>query len=148
MKRVLIEQATDRLCDIVAVGQEFPVAPGLQWVDAPDDVSHDTHEFVGGAVVLKAPPVLSPQEIISRLTSAVQRHLDNTVRTRNYDGILSLCSYATSTHPQFSAEGQAGVAWRDAVWAKGYEVLGQVQGGQRAVPTEAELIAELPVIAW
>ena len=35
-------------------------------------------------------------------------------------------------------------AWRSAVWAKGYEILAQVQAGQRAIPTEAELLAELP----
>ena len=35
-------------------------------------------------------------------------------------------------------------AWRSAVWAKGYEILAQVQAGERAIPTEEELIAELP----
>lgn len=35
-------------------------------------------------------------------------------------------------------------AWRSAVWAKGYEILAQVQAGERGIPTEVELIAELP----
>lgn len=35
-------------------------------------------------------------------------------------------------------------AWRSAVWARGYEILAQVQAGERTIPTEAELIAELP----
>lgn len=58
MKKALIETSTGRLCDIVLPGAEFPVAPGLQWVDAPDDVAHATHEFDGAAVVPKpaAPP--------------------------------------------------------------------------------------------
>lgn len=56
MKRILI-QSDGRLCDIVSPGQEFPVASGLTWADAPDDVSPDTHEWDGAAVVVKpAPP--------------------------------------------------------------------------------------------
>ena len=35
-------------------------------------------------------------------------------------------------------------AWRSAVWAKGYEILAQVQAGERGIPTEVELLAELP----
>lgn len=59
MKKVLVETASGRLCDIVLPGAEFPVAPGLQWVDAPDDVSHATHEYSGGAVVAKPPKPLN-----------------------------------------------------------------------------------------
>lgn len=58
MKKALIETSTGRLCDIVLPGSEFPVAPGLQWVDAPDNVAHDTHEFDGTAVVAKPGPSL------------------------------------------------------------------------------------------
>ena len=47
---------------------------------------------------------------------------------------------------KLTAEGKAFRAWRSAVWAKGYEILAQVQAGQRGIPTEAELIAELPVL--
>jgi len=82
------------------------------------------------------------------LTAAVQRHLDATARKRLYDGILSLCSYATSTDPKFGAEGQAGVAWRDAVWSACYAIMAEVQAGTRPIPTEAELLAELPAFTW
>lgn len=82
------------------------------------------------------------------MTDAVQRHLDATAKTRNYDGILSLASYATSTNPTFAAEGQAGVAWRDAVWAYCYQALAAVQAQTRAVPTWEELKAELPAMVW
>ena len=104
----------------------------------------------GRPVALDPPPSPppSPEQIIAALTRAGQMHLDTTARTRNYDGILSLCSYAASTHPTFGAEGLAGVAWRDAVWAACYAILADVQAGQRAVPTEAELLAELPVMVW
>ena len=95
--------------------------------------------------VLRQP---SLPEAKAALTAVVQSHIDATARTSNYDGILSLCSYAASTHPKFGPEGLAGVAWRDAVWAACYAILADVQAGQRAVPTEAELLAELPVMVW
>lgn len=98
-----------------------------------------------------------PQEVIDQaiaeaqlagFTASVQRHLDTTARARGYDGILSLCSYAASDQPRFGAEGKAGVAWRDAVWAACYEIVDAVRAGQRQVPTREELLAELPAIVW
>ena len=35
-------------------------------------------------------------------------------------------------------------AWRSQVWAKGYEILAEVQEGKREIPSEEELLAELP----
>lgn len=83
-----------------------------------------------------------------RLTAAVQRHLDETARERGYDNILSLCTYATDPDPTFAAEGQAGVEWRGACWKAAQDVLNDVTAGTRGVPTEAELIAELPGFTW
>lgn len=83
-------------------------------------------------------------QIQKQLTNAVQRVLDNKAQELNYDNCLSVCSYIDTGVPKFDAEGKAFRAWRSAVWAKGYEILAQVQAGQRAIPTEAELIAELP----
>lgn len=88
------------------------------------------------------------EQIVANLTNVVQAYLDATARQRNYDGILSLCSYAASAHPKFGPEGLAGVAWRDAVWASCYSILADVQAGQRTVPTADELMAELPAMAW
>lgn len=103
----------------------------------------------GAVSTAEATPVsLSAEEIQQALVQAVQNHLDATARTRGYDGILSLCSYASSGDATFAAEGQAGVAWRDACWRHCYGVMADVQNAARAIPTEAELVAELPVIGW
>lgn len=92
--------------------------------------------------------VAAGQAALAALTSAMQAHLDGTAKTRGYDGILSLCSYAASGNTTFAAEALAGVAWRDAVWSKGYEIQSAVMTGARAVPTADELLAELPAIVW
>ena len=107
-------------------------------------------EAVGGVRHFKivANPVPSPEEIQERiqkqLTDAVQRVLDVKAQDLNYDSCLSVCSYIDTGVPKFDAEGRAFRSWRSAVWAKGYEILAQVQAGQRAIPTEGQLIAELP----
>ncbi len=82
---------------------------------------------------------------IARLEAAVQKYMDSKAQERGYDSILSASSYAGFTNP-FQAEGQAFIKWRGAVWAYCYQELAKVQAGQRAVPTEAGLIAELPAL--
>lgn len=100
------------------------------------------------AVVLQAPPPPTVAEVIATYTAAIQKRLDDFARTRNYDGILSAATYATSTVPKFATEGQYAVEARDTTWAKGYEILAAVEAGQRAAPTPDELAAELPALAW
>lgn len=88
-------------------------------------------------------------DIHSVVVAATQKRLDDFARTRNYDGILSLCTYATSTNPTFAKEGQYGVNMRDATWAKLYEMLAEVEAGIRPVPTGyVDIEAELPVLGW
>lgn len=101
--------------------------------------------FPGRAAALAAEALASTRKV---LTDAMQSYLDQTAQTRGYDGILSLCSYATSSNPSFGPEGQAGVALRDAVWAYGYAVIDDITAGKRAAPTVAELVAALPAIIW
>lgn len=84
------------------------------------------------------------ERIQKQLTDAVQRVLDNKAQELLYDNCLSVCSYIDTGVPKFDAEGKAFRAWRSAVWAKGYEILAKVQEGEREIPTEEELIAELP----
>lgn len=80
--------------------------------------------------------------------NSVQSMLDVVAQTRGYDGILSACTYATSNNVTFTAEGQACVAWRDAVWSKCYEILAEIQSGARQPPSITELLTEMPIMTW
>lgn len=97
---------------------------------------------------LPPPPEPTQEEIEARiqkqLTAAVQHVLDAKAQELLYDNCLSVCSYIDTGVAKFDAEGVAFRKWRSQVWAKGYEILAEVQEGKREIPTKEELIAELP----
>ena len=83
------------------------------------------------------------------IVSNTQKRLDDFARTRNYDNILSACTYATSAVPKFAAEGQYCVNARDNTWATLYTILAEVQAGTRPMPSGYEDIEPLlPVLEW
>lgn len=87
--------------------------------------------------------------LLDSVRDRVQDRLDAFARTRNFDGILSACTYATSSVPNFQEDGQRAVDLRDATWAKTYEILAEVQAGERAIPASYEAIEpELPTLSW
>lgn len=103
---------------------------------------HENRTFISDVVPYE-------NDVIKRqLVDTIQRYLDNEAKIHYYDGILSLCSYATSINPKFGPEGQAGVIWRDACWSKGYEILNECESGIRPIPTPDELLSEMPSMAW
>jgi len=129
----------------------------------------EPYELNGWAYTVKVADLSSEQiaanaasaqvKLVKQLTDAIQGWLDRTVQQRGYDGILSACSYATSTNPKFAAEGQACIAWRDHVWTACNTILNEVQAGTHSVPTAESLIGfgsmntdpvagELPVMIW
>lgn len=87
--------------------------------------------------------------LLSSITNDIQLRLDTFAKTRNYDGILSACTYATSSVPKFQTEGQYCVDSRDSTWATSYTIFADVQAGARPMPSGyADIESELPVLAW
>lgn len=93
--------------------------------------------------VIAEPPV-DLAVVEADMARAVQHILDSTANSRGYDSVLSAVSYANSVIPQFAADAAAFSLWRDQCWAYAYQVLADVQGGQRGIPTLDEFLAELP----
>jgi hypothetical protein len=89
-------------------------------------------------------PVLLRQAVVA----AVQELLDAKAHERSYDNIFTLVSYAESTDPVFHAEGQAGLIWRDQVWASCRQLMEDVVAGRRTIPTVDQVLAELPAFTW
>lgn len=92
--------------------------------------------------------VPTPEQIITSITDAVQKHLDSVAQVREYDGIVSLCSYVDTGDDTFDAEGAAGRTWRSSVWRYCKQLRIDIQAGTRTVPTIEELINELPEMEW
>lgn len=100
---------------------------------------------------------LTPAEIAAReeiapsvedYSEVVSRHLDAVARERQYDDARSIASYVASTVPEWAAEAQAFVEWRDQVWTYAIDELERMPASEREAPTIAEFIAELPEIEW
>lgn len=98
---------------------------------------------------VEANQAAADQALQQSIVDATQQRLDEFARTRNYDGILSACTYATSAVPKFAAEGQYAVQARDATWAALYQFMADVQAGTQPVPSGFEDVEPLlPVMAW
>ena len=89
----------------------------------------------------------SDNEIEAHKIAVVQKHLDNAARTLRYDSIASAITYADEPAVmKFQAEGRAFREWRSLVWQACYAILDEVKTGDRGVPTDADLLDELPAL--
>ncbi|MCW5602574.1 hypothetical protein [Nitrosomonas sp.] len=94
-------------------------------------------------------PQRDPTEIQAEIVEATQSRLDTFARSRGYDNIMSACTYANSSVPKFSAEGKYAMQVRDATWNALYQMLLDVQAGNRPIPSGYDEIKnELPVLVW
>ncbi|MDH0126693.1 hypothetical protein N7376_22205 [Brucella intermedia GD04153] len=79
---------------------------------------------------------------------AIQSLIDGKAQEKQYDDGNSLASYVNSTVPEWAAEAQTFVVWRDQVWAYALAELLKVQKAEREQPTVDDFLAELPAFEW
>ncbi|WP_220815687.1 hypothetical protein [Pseudomonas paralcaligenes] len=145
--------------DGLYLGNAIYPEPGQRWVatgwDGPvydpaylgGQVDADTGEVSGGAwVSTGAPPALAEIEA-ERLTAVLNGHLDAVAGERRYDNRFT-CALRAGFEGPFQAEGEVFAAWMDACNLTAYQVMAECRAGLRQIPSDAELIAELPVINW
>lgn len=155
MKQIIFNTETREIVTASDPGFRLPAIPSGQeealienWIVATPGL----HAYIDGEVV--EDPTLAARyatarraEQISALTAAMQLHMDTVAHAAGYDSIASAVTYADEPAvAKFQAEGQALRAWRSQVWATCYAGLDQVMNGTRAMPTAAEIIAELPTL--
>lgn len=90
----------------------------------------------------------TPPLTLADYEAAIQSHVDDTARSRLFRDGVTMASYAASTNPQWAAEAEAFIAWRDAVWVHAYAELDRVQSGLRNQPTIDQFLGEIPPIIW
>lgn len=115
--------------------------PSGVFIELPDTTPVGSHLVEVTQAEYQNRPV-SGKEEASRI---VQNYLDSRARERGYDNIRSAALRSAYAGP-FHDEGLAYAQWMDNCWAKCYQILGAVQAGTRAIPTESELLAELPAL--
>lgn len=100
-------------------------------------------------VVENIPQSISVENIKNSIIVSTQTRLDDFAKTRNYDNILSACTYATSAVPKFASEGQTCVNLRDSTWIALYTIFEQVIAATRPMPTSFEdIVGDLPPLVW
>ena len=135
----------DLVINVVEADADFAKTQG--WVEAP--VAGIGWLWDGEQLSPPPPVEKRPEQVRDEIVEATQQRLDDFARTRGYDGILSACTYATSSVLKFQREGQYCVEARDATWFKLYETLTEVQAGTRPIPVGfADVEPELPALSW
>ena len=89
----------------------------------------------------------TPEEIQNEFIAKIQTRLDDFVRTRGYDNMLSACTYANSNIPQFATEGNKAIGLRDLTWSKSYELLDNAISSKN-IPSWESFEAQLPELSW
>lgn len=115
-------------------------AAGLPAIAAPADEGQQLDEAALAAI--------DAGVVTRRFQRAIQHHVDQTAQERDYSDGAALAGYVASTVQPWAGEAATFVAWRDAVWLHAFTELTKVQNGERAMPSVAEFIAELPAIEW
>lgn len=94
-----------------------------------------------------APLTLAPSK--EQIIDAVQMRMDTFAQTRDYDDIKSASTYAGCSIPKFDIEGTYCRNIRAQTWYVLYDILTEIDNGQRAMPTSfSDIEPLLPVLQW
>jgi hypothetical protein len=115
-----------------------------QWQEFLSNPSR--RRWLDGEVVSFEP--LPPAVTIADYKRAFDAHLDQVAQTRQYDNRLTIAAYVSSTHPQWAAEAETFIAWRDICLMQMFSTLGAVEAGDIDPPTIEDFIADMPAIDW
>jgi hypothetical protein len=88
-------------------------------------------------------PEPTPEEIQRQITAAIDVYVEAQARALQYNSAAHLVGYVASTVPDWRAEAEAFVAWRDAVWLTA--ITKQAEAMQTGiVPSVEDVIEALP----
>lgn len=88
------------------------------------------------------------QRDFSRYKEQLQGLIDHKAAEKEYASGFSCASYVSSSNPQWSAEAQAFIAWRDSVFEYAYQYFDDVQSGVITNPNFEDFFAGVPTMVW
>jgi hypothetical protein len=83
-----------------------------------------------------------------RLLLEVKRFCDEEAQTQGFDDLAEACLFSFATNTALKNKGLAARGWKEAIKLHIRQVIQDVQGNVRPIPTTDELLAELPTITW
>jgi hypothetical protein len=99
-------------------------------------------------------PIPEPtiEQIKATLETAIDQHIDQIAKYKRYGraGIspsVACLGYASYLNP-YQAEAIAYGQWIASIWPVVNQIMADVESGTRPIPTEQELISELPEMIW
>lgn len=143
IRRTIIETTTNKVVNIVKLETDVGYEPPEGCFLGED--GGDIGDIWNGEFYIKPSPVLPD---LKEYTKEIQNHIDTVAKSKNYENGFSCATYVNSTIPQWKAEAETFIIWRDSVWSYAYQELEKVQSNLRDQPTVQELIEELPNIQW
>ena len=106
-------------------------------------------EWVGGEKVIRPMTAeeiaaMRPALTVDDYRKAIDAHVEETARSRQYNSAAHMASYVASTVPQWADEAQRFVAWRDQVWLAAIQMMTDLT----EAPEIASVINRLPKVDW
>ncbi len=111
---------------------------------APDESGIESIIHLDDTLIQQEIMKIQLEDGIKSVSRIVQHHLDTTAKEWGYDTIYTAVGYIGDPDPAFNSEAIMFRNWRSAVWVYVNAEQTKLQNAQRTMPTDAELIAELP----
>lgn len=133
LEDVLINDESELTSDLIQItipqGLYLPMWNGIDWVEGklPEEVY-----------------ALEAQKKFIEMSDVIQSLLDSTAQQYRYDNIMSARSYCGFDSP-FRLECENLASWAAQCWVQAGIIENDVKNGLRPIPTEVELLQELPV---
>mgnify|MGYP001585451714 CR=1 FL=1 len=125
-------------------GKEFSVGEtyeSLQWLS--EDVPKPTLQEIENLW-----PECLNQIQIKIYKTELEKLLNSVAAQKDYRSQLSIVSYTSSSNPQWKAEADSFIDWRDALYSYALQVMDNVLNGNIPAPTLEDFLQGAPVIVW
>ena len=99
------------------------------------------------AVILTAPPPLTPEQLLKAIEQAIEMHMDEVAQADGWDNRWSCMARAGYVNP-WQAKAIKYAQWVDECWGDSFQAQADIEAGLRAIPTPEEAVLELPLMEW
>lgn len=137
-----------RICDAPnASGDEPNIAPHIAAdLTTPDGMRKA--RYLNGSWIDEEAAQLAADLAAQKLDD-IENAIDALILSKakgKYNSVVSCITYLNSSNPQWRAEAQAFLSYRDAVWLYVIGELAKVELGTRTLPTPEDAVAEIELL--